>query len=179
MKRRIAPHCAAHDATGGSAKPRNGANPSSSSVQVAWVQKYGDVIDVFGDADLGACKMTYVVDLFKESAGMAPFHQWKLSTQLWYAKQFALGQVECSSRYLDQEKSNKIYQCGMTFAHTYNVWGSFCLPRISALEVPTKFHIFIEDMMYDLQITNIIIVFWDEDQVGIPKRLAMRPSIWI
>ena len=82
--------------------------------------------------------MTNDVDLFKESTGMAPFHQWRLSTQLWYAKQFALGQVECSSRYLDQDKSNKIYQCGMTFAHTQNAWGSFCLARISALEVPSK-----------------------------------------
>lgn len=41
-----------------SAKPLNGATPSYSSVQGTWIQKYGDVIYVFGDADLGPCKVT-------------------------------------------------------------------------------------------------------------------------
>lgn len=44
-----------------SAKPPNGATPSYSSVQVTWIQKYGDVIYVFGDADLGPCKVTNLV----------------------------------------------------------------------------------------------------------------------
>ena len=44
-----------------SAKPLNGATPSYSSVQGTWIQKYGDVIYVFGDADLGPCKVTNLV----------------------------------------------------------------------------------------------------------------------
>ena len=141
--------------------------------------KYGDAIYGFGDADLGPCKVTNDVDLFKESTGMAPFHQWRLSTQLWYAKQFALGQVECSSRYLDQDKSNKIYQCGMTFAHTQNAWGSFCLARISALEVPSK----TPRLYWGYDVWSAYYtyhhVFWDKDQVGLSKKAAIRPSIWI
>lgn len=80
--------------------------------------------------------------ILKESTGMAPFHQWKLSMQLWHAKQFALKnkmiRLIPQSRKIQQKNIyTHIYQCGLTFAHTHNPWGSSSSQNLN-IGVPTK-----------------------------------------